>query len=123
MFPAKQVGGVIIRKTYTLAEGEYHIGLEVKLFKADPADKGDLWFRYQLAGAHGLPIEGQWYTSTFRNALIAQVENGSVYREIYDSLARLALKEGGDDNERNTPGRSIRATPPSPSSISRPPSW
>ncbi len=102
----KQVGGVVVQKTYTLTEGEYHLGLEVKLFKADPTDKGNLWFRYQLAGAHGLPIEGQWYTGTFRNALIAQVENGSVYREIYDART-LAVKDGGDENER-APGRVIR---------------
>ena len=40
--------GEAITKTYTLTEGEYHIGLEVKLArKADDGDKNGLKVRYQ----------------------------------------------------------------------------
>ncbi len=102
------VGGVVVQKVYTLNEGEYHVGLDVRMFKAVPDDK-DLWFRYQLAGAHGLPIEGKWYTNTFRNALIGLVDKstGGVSRELQDARA-LALKEGGDEITRSDANRFIR---------------
>jgi YidC/Oxa1 family membrane protein insertase len=85
------VQGVTITKTYTLTEGEYHLGLEVKL-KADKSVK----FRYQLTGSHGLPVEGLWYTSTFRNALTAQVENRSVFRDL-QTLQQISLWGGGNE--------------------------
>ena len=31
-----RINGVVIQKVYTLAEGEYHIGLEVRMFQAQP---------------------------------------------------------------------------------------
>jgi YidC/Oxa1 family membrane protein insertase len=98
---------IVITKTYTLKPGDYHVGLEVKMYKETPDDK-ELWFRYQLAGAHGLPIEGKWYTNTFRNALIGQQEkaNKAVYRDIQDARA-VTLKEGGDEILRD-PDRFIR---------------
>ena len=72
--------GLTLTKTYTLIEGEYHIGLEVKL--AMSKEGRERAFRYQLTGAHGLPVEGKWYTSIFRNALIAEEEKNEI-------LARL----------------------------------
>jgi YidC/Oxa1 family membrane protein insertase len=90
----KPVQGVEITKTYTLTERDYHLGLEVKLERKDAW--GDNTFRYQLTGGHGLPIEGKWYTGTFRNALIARVDNGSVTRDLQD-LRQIALWEGGAD--------------------------
>jgi len=95
-----RVGGVVIQKTYSLAESEYHLGFEVRMFKADPADQSDLWFRYQLAGAHGLPIEGRWYTSTFRNALFATVDIGNgttVIDRDFQDIRTIGLKGGGDE--------------------------
>src|SRR5207249_4070914 len=62
-----------IFKTYRLGPRDYHLTLLVEIedtrsgadanVKAEP-------FRYQLAGAHGLPIEGIWYTSTYRDGVI-----------------------------------------------------
>ena len=63
-----EVDGVEITKVFTLVEGEYHLRLEVHLKRLG---KETVYFRYQLTGAHGLPLEGRWYTSIFRNALIA----------------------------------------------------
>lgn len=90
-----EIQGVRITKTYTLAEGEYHIGLEVKLTRQGGED-GNRKFRYQLAGAHGLPIEGRWYTSTFRNALIARIEGTSVWRDLQDER-EISRWEGGNE--------------------------
>jgi YidC/Oxa1 family membrane protein insertase len=89
--------GVTITKTFTLTEGDYHLGLEVKMSRKDDGPEAkDRPFRYQLAGGRGLPVEGVWYTNTFRNSLIARVQRDDVYRDL-QTLQQIALKEGGDE--------------------------
>lgn len=103
-----EVAGVTIRKSFTLTEGDYHLGLEVSLARKEeaPADK-EQPFRYQLAGAQGLPVEGVWYTSTFRNALIARVDQrGNVERDLQD-LRQIIHWEGGKEVLREQ-GHNIR---------------
>jgi YidC/Oxa1 family membrane protein insertase len=93
-----EAAGVVVRKTYSLTEGEYHLGLEVRLErkKGKGAARGKVKFRYQLTGAHGLPVEGKWYTGTFRNTVVAQVNpRGGVHRDL-EELRQISLKEGGD---------------------------
>jgi YidC/Oxa1 family membrane protein insertase len=96
------IQGVQITKTFSLAERDYHLGLEVKLLlKSRPTDGKALKFRYQLAGGHGLPIEGRWYTSTFRNALIALCEkdrNTISERDLQD-LRQISHWQGGKEIE------------------------
>ena len=89
---------VKVTKIFSLNTGEYHVGLEVRVERlpdrpARASDKNQ--FRYQLAGAHGLPIEGKWYTNTFRNALVLRTdkENG-VYRTLEDSR-QIGIWGGG----------------------------
>jgi YidC/Oxa1 family membrane protein insertase len=89
-----QTQGVIVTKTYTLTEGEYHLGLEVKMRRTEGTDK-NISFRYQMTGAHGLPVEGKWYTSTFRNALIALIDRNSVLRDLQD-LRQISHWGGGN---------------------------
>jgi YidC/Oxa1 family membrane protein insertase len=101
--------GVLITKTYSVTEGDYHLGLEVKLTRKADAGSKAVQFRYQMTGAHGLPIEGRWYTSIFRNAMIAQADignNGNVARDL-QALQQIGIKEGGDPVLRE-PGRLIR---------------
>jgi YidC/Oxa1 family membrane protein insertase len=89
-----EVQGVEITKTYTLTEKEYHLGLTVKLRRKEGTK--DSKFRYQMTGAHGLPIEGKWYTSTFRNAVTLRVDrNDNVWRHLQE-LREIAVREGGD---------------------------
>jgi YidC/Oxa1 family membrane protein insertase len=96
-----EVDGVTITKTFSLTEGDYHLGLEVKLSKKDDvAGTKDRPFRYQLAGGRGLPVEGEWYTNIFRNALIARVERGSVYRDLQD-LRQISIWDGGNEVVRD----------------------
>jgi YidC/Oxa1 family membrane protein insertase len=88
-----EIDGVILRKTYSLAEGDYHVGLAVDL---TPAGKKGERFRYQLTGAKGLPVEGKWYTTTYRNALFgADDARGTFSRELED-LRYISLRAGGD---------------------------
>ncbi|MHB1423599.1 MAG: YidC/Oxa1 family insertase periplasmic-domain containing protein [Gemmataceae bacterium] len=98
--------GVIVTKIYTLTEGEYHLGLEVKMRRKQGADK-DVAFRYQMTGAHGLPVEGKWYTSVFRNALIALVDkkHGGVARDLQD-LRQISNWDGGTE-VRHDPSNSL----------------
>jgi len=98
---------VEIIKTYTVKEGDYHIGLEVKMIPQGKTSGGkEPRFRYQLTGAHGLPIEGKWYTGIFHNALIAEEENGTVYREIED--IRQLINWNGGAEVRRQQGRILR---------------
>jgi YidC/Oxa1 family membrane protein insertase len=115
----RTIQGVTITKTFTLTEGDYHIGLKVDMHRPKggpgvpprPADKdaGEkekrlVKFRYQLAGARGLPVEGKWYTSVFRNAYIArQTDNGSVYRDLQE-LRQISVWGGGGNIDRTEEG-------------------
>jgi YidC/Oxa1 family membrane protein insertase len=71
------------------------VGLEVRIRRlgqnTDPVK-----FRYQLAGGHGMPIEGVWYTSTFRNALTCWIdERGTPRRDFQDSRS-IGIRQGGE---------------------------
>jgi YidC/Oxa1 family membrane protein insertase len=89
-----EVEDLRITKTFTLTEGDYHLGLQVQLERKAGGADAARDYRYQLTTGHGLPIEGEWYTGTFRNALIAQ-EGKGVVRDLQD-LRQIAHKEGGD---------------------------
>jgi YidC/Oxa1 family membrane protein insertase len=93
---------VTLTKTYTLGKGDYHLGLSVNIKrKNNPARTTPLRFRYQLASAHGLPVEGTWYTQIFRNALIGTEDlKGSLWRELQD-LSHISKKGGGDPVARS----------------------
>ena len=92
-----------IRKTYHLSKSDYHLGMSLNIQDTRPAiavggDKLKRSFRYQLTGAHGLPIEGEWYTNPayMRNSMIGVVDNaGNLFRTMEDAN-RIAIKEGGD---------------------------
>lgn len=84
---------VEIEKVFTLGKGDYHIGLAV-VVRPKSGAKVDR-FRYQLAGTRGLPIEGVWYTYTFRNAMIGTVDNKGTAFRFLDDLREVVLFEGG----------------------------
>ncbi len=88
-----------IFKKYTLVEGDYHIGLELS-FRFKGSSKERLEVRYQLTGAHGLPIEGRWYTSVFRNALIGEEKDGALYYRDLQDLRQIDLWGGGNEVPR-----------------------
>ncbi|MBY0521995.1 MAG: YidC/Oxa1 family insertase periplasmic-domain containing protein [Gemmataceae bacterium] len=92
---------LIVTKTFTLGKGDYHIGLTVNI-RPKGKPRPDQKFRYQLQGAHGLPIEGVWYTYTHRNALVGSVERGTDrnYRSLEDSR-QISFWSGGDAHVRS----------------------
>jgi YidC/Oxa1 family membrane protein insertase len=93
-----EVDGVRISKIYTLEPDTYHLGLEVKLERTERAPPGKLVFRYQLTSGHGLPIEGEWYTSTYMNALIGQwdITKKDLVRDFQD-LRYISHRAGGKE--------------------------
>jgi YidC/Oxa1 family membrane protein insertase len=92
---------VTITKTYTLEKKDYHIGLAIRLERHGGAAE-PLKVRYQLTGAHGMPIEGVWYTTVYRNALVGLVDNKSGAFEERDlqTSREIGFKDGGHEVTR-----------------------
>jgi YidC/Oxa1 family membrane protein insertase len=91
--------GLKIVKTYTLRPKEYHISLtiEIRDERADTSANKARDFRYQLAGAHGLPIEGDWYSSVYRTPMMGILnDRGNLERDLDETQYRISVKEGGD---------------------------
>jgi YidC/Oxa1 family membrane protein insertase len=93
---------VQITKTYRLEPRTYHVSMTLQIRAA--ADGPVTTFRYQLTGGHGLPLEGEWYTSVFRNAVIGMVDGGSLYRDLEPS-DRISFRNGGDKVPPGAGGR------------------
>lgn len=89
-----------IRKTFTLAPKDYHIGLRVEFKRLDSGQKGKGQVRFQMAGPHGLPVEGEWYTSTTRTALIGWETPKGSFRRQYEDAATIGAKRGGEPVNR-----------------------
>lgn len=85
-----------LRKTYTLSPKDYHVGFTFDVTPLPGRAKGKGIFRYQVAGPRGLPVEGEWYTSTFRNVLTGKfTSRGGAVRD-YQDAASINTKFGGD---------------------------
>ncbi len=96
---------VEITKTYRLEPRSYHLTLTLSMRDTREAGAGPPTpFRYQVTGGHGLPVEGEWYTGVFRNALIALVESGSVYRTL-ETSDHISYHAGGKDERAS--GRQV----------------
>jgi YidC/Oxa1 family membrane protein insertase len=85
-----------LRKTYTLAADDYHIDLKLDI-EAQPgrvAKAGK--FKYQIAGPHQLPIEGEWYTPTYRNVLIGWLTEKDAAKRTIEDAATIHSRHGGE---------------------------
>jgi YidC/Oxa1 family membrane protein insertase len=87
---------VEIVKTFALHPKEYHVRLSLEFRDLRKAGETKTDIRYQLVGAHNMPIEGEWYAQTFRQVLIGEVDgSNNVWRAIDDSY-RISVKGGGE---------------------------
>jgi len=86
---------VKITKTYRLDPKDYHLTLRLE-FEYDGKSQGaERPLRYQLAGAHGLPVEGEWYTAVFRNAVVGTLDSSkSLWRDMADAYS-VSHRQGG----------------------------
>lgn len=87
---------VKFRKTYTLSPGDYHIGFKLDIERLPGGQRGKGLLRYQISGPRGLPLEGEWYTSTYRVALIGWNDRKGTPRRQYEDAASVAIKRGGE---------------------------
>jgi YidC/Oxa1 family membrane protein insertase len=92
-----EIDGVRVTKTFEYDPTTYHLDLRVRLERAsDAPDNKKLDFRYQLTSGNGMPLEGEWYTSTFRNALVGRVDkNNTLWRDFQD-LRFISVRAGGN---------------------------
>jgi len=75
VFRTTAANGVIVTKTFRLWPGSD--SFEVELVFESPGKPRTVV--YNLLGPHGIPIEGDWYTSTFREVFFGQLTpSGSV---------------------------------------------
>jgi YidC/Oxa1 family membrane protein insertase len=106
-FRIKTSSGVVVTKTFKL--GKNIDGLEVELTFESPDRERQVV--YNLLGPHGIPIEGEWYTGTFRDVVFGQLNQGTIDPVTYaaydvakatdkpiDNMA-LPLRFGGVENQ------------------------
>lgn len=91
---------VRFRKTFTLAPKDYHIGLKIEIERLPGGQKGAGLLRYQLSGPRGLPIEGEWYTSIHRVALVGWLDRKGAARRQYEDAATIGARRGGEQVAR-----------------------
>jgi YidC/Oxa1 family membrane protein insertase len=87
---------VKFRKTYTLGPRDYHIGLRIDIEALPGREKGKGQLRIQLSGPRGLPIEGEWYTTMYRAAIIGWLDRKGTPRRQYEDSATVAIRRGGE---------------------------
>jgi YidC/Oxa1 family membrane protein insertase len=87
---------VKFRKTYTLAPRDYHIGLKIEIEALPGREKGKGQIRIQLSGPRGLPIEGEWYTTMYRAAIVGWLDKKGTPRRQYEDAATVAVRRGGE---------------------------
>jgi YidC/Oxa1 family membrane protein insertase len=88
VFRTKAPSGVIVTKTFRL--GKNIDGLEVALEFGSPERERKVV--YNLLGPHGIKIEGEWYTGTFRDLVFGQLNGNKV--EVVTHAAYDIAKSG-----------------------------
>ncbi len=86
--------GVRLTKTFTLHRRDYHIGLTLKIERLAGAMSRPL--RYQLSGAHRLPIEGVWYTPVFRNFVTGYKDAKGRVDRVLDDAGSIHTQWGSE---------------------------
>lgn len=86
-----------ITKTYRLFQGKDAVDVQLT---ADASDAGEKprSFAYRLNGPSGMPIEGEWYTYTFRNAYLGKDKSGSVSVETHSGQEVATAERGTYEN-------------------------
>jgi len=92
-----------ITKTFTLSRSDYHVGLTVSITPFErPAGAKSEEFRYQIDGPRGMPIEGEWYTPTYRTGVVGWPGTRALEEP------RVVRNQSGSDQHRGTDKQPIR---------------
>jgi YidC/Oxa1 family membrane protein insertase len=93
---------LVVTKTYRLMKAAD--SFEVELRFESPLEERALV--YKLLGPHGIPIEGEWYTSTFRDVFVGQIGTKDIVARSASDIAKkpesfqaLPLKFAGIENQ------------------------
>jgi YidC/Oxa1 family membrane protein insertase len=94
-FKTTAKNGVVVTKTFRLFLNAD--GLEVELrFESPDRERSTV---YHLLGPHGIPIEGLWYTSTFRDVFFGQLTpQGTIHIDSHTAGEIAGAKEGTYEN-------------------------
>jgi YidC/Oxa1 family membrane protein insertase len=95
VFRTKAANGVVVTKTFRLFPNTD--GLEVAL-KFESPDK-DRSVVYNLLGPHGIPIEGEWYTYTFRDVAFGQLQGKEIKPVSYSASDVVSATKPIDDTK------------------------
>jgi YidC/Oxa1 family membrane protein insertase len=96
VFRIKAPTGVIITKTFRL--GKNIDGLEMEIQFESPDRERQVI--YNLWGPHGIPIEGEWYTGTFRDLFFSPIDRGEIKKP--ETYAAMDVAKAGDKLPDNT---------------------
>jgi YidC/Oxa1 family membrane protein insertase len=69
IFKTTAQSGVVITKTFRLLPNTNGVEVDLK-FESPDKERSVI---YNLMGPHGIPIEGEWYTGTFRDVVFGQL--------------------------------------------------
>jgi YidC/Oxa1 family membrane protein insertase len=86
---------LVVTRTYRLFPGEDGFELELRFTNPGTAEV----ISYELLGPHGIPIEGEWYTGTFRDVFFGGVEGTTTK---VHTVAAYGLAKNPDQPERYT---------------------
>jgi YidC/Oxa1 family membrane protein insertase len=93
-----------IRKTFTLKANEYHLGCTVQIEKL-PGYKPERAFRYQIETAQGTPVEGEWYTTTYRVAMTGLIDKNETVSRVYEDSREIRHSDGSERHVAPQDGR------------------
>ena len=90
--------GLVVTKTYRLFPDTDGFELELK-FESPGQDRSTA---YHLLGPHGIPIEGIWYTGTFREVFFGQLTApGQIKIDTHTASDIASSKDSAIDNTEN----------------------
>lgn len=93
---------VRIRKTFTLAKGDYHVRMRLDLAPTADRTANSPKLRYQVSGPRNVPIEGEWYSGTLRNAVIGYKGKGGEARRALQDATHITTEHGSKEYRSNT---------------------
>ena len=95
VFRTTAKSGIVVTKTYRLFPDTDGFELEIK-FESPGQDRSTV---YHLLGPHGIPIEGIWYTGTFREVFFGQLTApGQIKVDTHSASDIASAKDSSIDN-------------------------
>ncbi len=85
-----------LRKTYQLNRQDYDFRYTIEILPLPDRLKGSGKFRYQVKGPVGIPVEGEWYSTTSRTAYFSWLDGTGTPRRDLDDATNIHFRRGGE---------------------------